>query len=95
LGPFAGNFTVFAYHYFRTEELESAFRPEQLVFPAVWLVWTGLCMMYQAYLYPSLAWWIVLRWREAVSLEDNPNGIEENNEHTMDPIIENLPEPEE
>jgi len=46
LGPFAGNFTVFAYHFFRTEELERGFRTQQLIFPGIWAVVTGLSMMF-------------------------------------------------
>jgi hypothetical protein len=99
LGPFAGNFTVFAYHFFRTEELERGFRTQQLIFPGIWAVVTGLSMMFQAFLYPSVAWWIVIRWREAVESEDlalyGEGTLEEDKEHTIEPIMEDLPEPEE
>jgi hypothetical protein len=93
LGPFAGNFCVFAYHAFRIEELERGFRVQQLIFPAIWFAWTGLSMVFQLFLYPSVAWWIVLRWGEAVDQEELGGDVMDEDVHSIEPILDDLPEP--
>jgi hypothetical protein len=85
LGPFAGNWAVLAYHYFKAEELEPSFRPQQLVFPGVWLLITGLMMWFQLELYPFVGWWIILHWEGAVILEDDI-AQEETDRHSITPI---------
>lgn len=87
LGPFAGNWAVIAYHWFKAEELEPAFRPEQLVFPGAWLLVTVGMIWFQLAFWPWVSWWVIVRWQEAVEREDDLKA-EANPNHSMEPIYD-------